>query len=256
MGELEEKIKKELLKSGFPLQIYCRRCLTENDWDILSASEYYISASTIKKEIDVIGYSGVTLNEKTYIQYELFIECKKNEDNPWIFFKNDSATRNDVLLSYKCAAPNKWPIDLSNVKNLHFPKTASSSIYTLAFKLKEKGNQIYEAISSVILAHRLRWEFLDEIWNDEKVEEIEFSTISVDFLTILFDGRLYLAELKEDGTPELTETNNLVYCHKETKPGKSYCYNIDIVNRDYFPSYLKILNKDKKAISGFYQGLI
>ncbi len=49
MGEFEEKIKKELLKSGFPLQIYCRRCLLENDWDVLSASEYYISDSDVKR---------------------------------------------------------------------------------------------------------------------------------------------------------------------------------------------------------------
>jgi hypothetical protein len=251
MGELEEKIKKELLKSGFPLQIYCQRCLLENDWDILVASEYFISDRDTK-EIDVIGYYKDELDDKTSISYELIIECKKNEDNPWVFFKDDNPTPNSILSSYICAAPRNWP-DPFYAQGLHFEKLPSSSIYTMAFKKKSKNNQIYEAISKVILAYNLRQEFLEKIWQDEERGENTYSTITISFLNVLFDGKLYLANLEESGTLQLAETTSLVYCHKETKATRCFYYSVDIVNRDYFSDYLKLLDRDRNLISKFYK---
>lgn len=250
MGELEEKIKKELLKSGFPLQILCQRCLLEHDWDILEASEYYISDTDIKKGIDITGISTDKLDNVTDIDYELFIECKKSEDNPWVFFRENNPI-NTILSSYICAAHEKWP-DPCYAKGLHFEKVPSSSIYTMAFK-KNRGNQIYEAISSVLLAYHLRQDFLRKHWQSEERENIAISTIIVSFITILFDGKLYLADLEENGTLELTETGSLIYQYKETKATRCYSYSIDIVNKDYFPSYLEGLNKDRKLISDFYR---
>ena len=72
-------------------------------------------------------------------------------------------------------------------------------------------------------------------------------------LTILFDGKLYLATIKEDSTVELSEKNHIIYYYNEARyPGYRH-YNIDVVTKGYFLDYLDVLNKDRKLLSGFYR---
>lgn len=160
MGELEDKIKKGLLKSGFPLQIFCQRCLMEKNWDILQSSEYYICDSGARKEIDVIGIFEEDPIEETFLDYELHIECKKSADNPWVFFK-DKYPNIDLDILVDCEDPNSvmWPTAIAHtIEDLHFNNTATSSIYTMAFR--KGNNQIYEAVSSVISSYQMRSDFL------------------------------------------------------------------------------------------------
>lgn len=259
MSELEEKIKKELLKSGFPLQIFCRRCLLQNDWEILGAPEYFISDPDIKGEIDALGIYTDELDDKMYIDYEIFIECKKNQNNPWVFFKGKNATI-DIPIFYTRATPKEWPHYLPPIKGLHFEKVPASSIHTTAFQEKKKTNQIYEAISSVSLAYRFRRDFLErhkqareeKEWVRGATEDIVLTTI-ISFLTILLDGKLYLADVGKDDTIDLVETSNIVYSQTEVQFPRVQIYSIDIVTKDYFPNYLRMLNKDRELISEFYR---
>jgi hypothetical protein len=126
----------------------------------------------------------------------------------------------------------------------------------MAFKKKEKGNQIYEAISSVLLSYRLREDFLKKHWLGQKKEGAPSGTIIINFLTVLFDGKLYLADLDETGEINISESNNIVYCLKEIKFPRIEYYNIDIVNKDYFPEYLNLLNKDRELISSSYKKVL
>lgn len=254
MGELEDKIKKELLKSGFPLQIFCLRCLLEKDWYILQSSEYYISENEAKKQIDVIGiYGEDSPPEDTYLNYELHVECKKSVDNPWVFFKDEYPNIDlEVLVDYESVETVEWGTDIAHtIKDLHFNNAPTSSIYTMAFR---KGtNQIYDAFSSVLYSYQFRSDFLKRHREKRQRQGMRQNGIIVSFLTILFDGKLYLADVGKDDNINLVETNNIIYCQRETRFPRFKSYTIDVVTRDYFPNYLDILNKDRELISKFYR---
>jgi len=246
MGELEEKIKKELLKSGFPLQIFCQRCLLENNWG-MSGSEWMIFDDQSKKEIDTIGHFQEDLGKNTTIFYTLHIECKKSRDNPWIFFKEEVPLVYPVIQYENIAL--RYPFEVAHsLKDLHFYHTLFSSIYTMAFQ--GKGNQIYEAISNVLSSYQFHREFFGKHRRSRKPK---FSIIEVDFFTILLDGKLYLATVEEDDSISLGEQNHIIYYHREVKYPQFRHYNIEIVSKDYFSDYLNILNKDRELISEFYR---
>lgn len=247
MDELEEKIKKELLKSGFPLQIFCQRCLLGNKWG-MSGSEHMIFDDESKKEIDTHGYFQKELGKNTTIFYTLHVECKKNHDNPWVFFKTELPFVH-ILIEYENVVFKKHVSEIPyRIKGLHFHHTPFSGIYTMAFQ--GKGNQIYEAILSVLLSYQFHADFFKK---HRGVRKPKYNMILVDFLTILFDGKLYLATVEEDDSINLVEQNHIIYYHREVKYPKFRHYNIEIVTKDYFPDYLNILNKDRELISKLYK---
>ncbi len=253
MGELEEKIKKELQKSGFPLEIFCQRCLLEKNWDILESSEYYVLENDTRKQVDVVGYFTESLRRKTPITYECHIECKKSADNPWVFFEDVRPTAGvKIHVDYESIEAARWSTSIVHAKkDLHFNNVAKSSIYTMAFK---KGtNQIYEAISSILSYYEFRSDFLKKHREQRQLEGERQNLIIVSFLTILFDGKLYLANIEKGDNINLTETNNIILCQAETKFPRTRSYTIDIVTRDYFLDYLDLLNRDRELISNFYK---
>lgn len=262
MGELEEKIKKELLKSGFPLQIFCQRCLLQKGWDILESSDYYIGEDGTKKEIDVIGLFMDDSFRETIIHYEVHIECKKNVGNHWVFFKDESLNvftkwlvDYEITKSVRRQTKKPFTIRISHpIEHLHCNNIPTSSTYTMAFR--KNTNQIYEAVSSVLSSYQLRRDFLQRHIKARQSEGIRQNSIGVSFLIILFEGRLFLADVGKDDSVDLVETGNIIYCQKEIKFPRVRAYNINVVTRDYFLNYLDMLNEDRKLISKFYGDII
>jgi len=251
MGELEEKIKKEIMKSGFPLQIFCQRCLLQHDWG-MSGSEYMLFEGEVKKQIDAMGYFQEALDRDTTIFYTLHIECKKNHDNPWVFFKEDVPYEH-LLIEYENIKFKKMDFEVINsIKDLHYHKTPLSSIYTMAFM--SKGNQIYEAILNLLSSYQFHSEFRKK--HIEERGKPELKIIDVEFLIILFDGKLYLASIEKDDSISLEEKNHIMCYHREVKYPQFRHYNIEIVTKGYFPEFLDILTKDRKLISDFYKSEI
>ena len=258
MSDLEDKIKKELLKSGFPLEVFCQRTLVNNKWTVYGPQEISIN-DDITKEIDILALTYYRTGRNSQIVFTLHLECKKNRENPWVFFK-ENKSHNDFLLveyvnldfsliSHKISRVPRFPI--SEMKEHHFRSTPSSSIYTMAFKIGT--NQIYEAVSSVISSAQFLSEFRQKHRKDRNSKNI---IISVYYLTIVFDGKLYIADVVGSDNVELSETQHLIYYHQKAEFPKHKHYNIEIVTRDYFDTYLKILNKDNETTVKLYEKLL
>ena len=113
-----------------------------------------------------------------------------------------------------------------------------------------KGNQIHEAILSVLSSYQFHSEFFGK---HRSARKPDFNIIDVAFLTILFDGKLYLATIEEDDSINLEEKTHIVYYRREVKYPKFRHYNIEIVSKNYFSDYLNILNKDRELISEYYR---
>ena len=79
--KLINKIKKGLIKSGFPLEMKVSKILKKNGWNH-SMSNYYLDfEANVYREYDI--HAGKTING---INVTLFIECKKSDEKQVILY--------------------------------------------------------------------------------------------------------------------------------------------------------------------------
>lgn len=87
-----EFIKREIEKSGFPLEIEVSSILKEDGWEILPSSPYIDQDERKWREIDIKAYKSADIGShgksiKPYrLTLALIIECKKSEELAWVFF--------------------------------------------------------------------------------------------------------------------------------------------------------------------------
>jgi hypothetical protein len=85
-----EFVAEELRKSGFPLEIQVADILSENGWSVFPSYLYFDYDDGVHKELDIIAYKvlkgQIDASDYYNVHVELLIECKKREDNTWVFF--------------------------------------------------------------------------------------------------------------------------------------------------------------------------
>nr|MDO8080825.1 hypothetical protein [Candidatus Freyarchaeota archaeon] len=85
-------IKKEIERSGFPLEIEISSILKEDEWEVLPSSPYYDKDEGKWREIDIKAYKSAERSSqggsiKPYrLTLALIIECKKSDEFAWVFF--------------------------------------------------------------------------------------------------------------------------------------------------------------------------
>lgn len=85
-------IKREIERSGFPLEIEISTILEKNGWNVHPSSPFLDEDENKWREIDLKSYksSESTLENKSLKPYRLnltlIIECKKSEEFAWVFF--------------------------------------------------------------------------------------------------------------------------------------------------------------------------
>lgn len=86
--ELSDKVKRELIKSGFPLELQCRRELYEHQW-VHSLNRTYADSEGVHHEIDAIAVKQASFTSKSrshnMVNSIIVVECKKNESNHFVF---------------------------------------------------------------------------------------------------------------------------------------------------------------------------
>ena len=85
-------IKKEIERSGFPLEMEISSILKEDGWEVLPSSPYLDKDEGKWREIDVKAYKSASeASQDTSIKpyrltLALIIECKKSDEFAWVFF--------------------------------------------------------------------------------------------------------------------------------------------------------------------------
>ena len=86
--QLREKIKNELVKCGFPLEIYCREKLLKSGFG-LGSDQYYFDSQNKLREIDGEAdiQKKIKYKDKEMILFlKIHIECKESDKKQWVFF--------------------------------------------------------------------------------------------------------------------------------------------------------------------------
>jgi hypothetical protein len=270
--ELANKIKQELLKSGFPLEIRCRQLMRRHGWQ-LDDDRIYLDSDGVEHEIDAVGINSLmdllaglqgmeseSEEWKPLTLYQLIVECKKNSSDHWVFFEDglleppllsavSTLKESDNLrLQYIFQVPD------DSVRDHHYLASKAVGSYCMAFKADR--NQIYEGLRELLSAFRhVREEWTTTLKPFKKASVSDSASedssplVYVLYPVLVFDGRLFVAELV-DGDLRVSETNQVVYSAMHPSYLKTRI-TVDVIRADVFDNYLTSVEQDMRIIDSY-----
>jgi hypothetical protein len=243
----KEKIKQEILKSGYPLEFFCLQNL--KDWGLIF-NKQYVSDNGDLREIDLNGYlqdSYATDQVEVTLQTNLLIECKKNLSNPWVFFKEPICPAIPNLAIRPQTATKKFNrVDLMGTIKEHLYNTNENKCrtYMLPFvhEDKKESRQIYDSVIKLIDCFRFQSVSRNKLVSTSETGK-PFLYLDVYYLTIVFDGQLFIADLLKEEV-DIQDTNHIVLFVSRSESEGLNNYTLDVVHKDHFAEYLVELRKD------------
>lgn len=299
-GEIE-KIKKDILKAGLPLELEISEILKQNEWRVDNQSHYYDEQTGKAREIDIVASKSFKpKHSQIYdrVSVNLIIECKKSS-KPWIFYAVEKGINSSFPTSNKLAFINfvlyvkhwvklkeeqkeltKEPATLPYEKDvmkkaLQFFFEQINELGSMVHYYNKFGNEIgiipyvaftkkgdnsgrddlFEAKNQVIKA------LIYEIDQHQSTPNImNQSTMGLVYPIIVLDGKLYKCVKKGDfrvipikyiqyKTTHLRSKDQKIYFNlpsevKEVFYRGADTYLIEIVKKEFFTNFLKIVEKE------------
>lgn len=243
--EIKKKIEKELLSSGFLLELYCENKLLKKGFGVEFA-QYFVDEEGVNREIDICANYQDSYKEKA--QNTLFssviIECKKNKKHPWVFIEDLSGGH---LNCYSDSSKVQEELNVYSIDH-HYLKKPASKNYNVCFcgPNSRDHRQIYDAVKNVISYYEFSLERIKKL---RKSSESNKVGTNIFYLTVVFDGLLFLANAKPKDI-KLKEVKHVILnvSQQNKKDNKYHYYSIDIVQKSYFDFFLNGLKKDHKSL--------
>lgn len=259
-----EYIKREIMKTGYPLELEIYSLLKSNPKWYPNAKAYFLDEEERKgRSIDIYAFESPTLDAEYNIikppidplnfDLRLAIECKKSNRN-WIFFpiEEDFASIDGQGISFmedQNGSSLIFYFSISGFEHYNPFKNKIASNYTI---LKEGKDEILEAsmqlIKYITYSKYKRMEILSGI--DNSLYQITFW-----FPIIVFDGELWNVFLEEGKVKEVIESKHTILrnTYRPIHSINEANFVIDVVHRSYFEEFLGIINKD---IDGLINSLL
>lgn len=262
--KLIEHLEKEIEKTGYPVEMEISTLLDEGNWLVEWNDYYFDYDQNVAREIDVRATPFKSQKEEKQKE-EIFscypflaIECKKSESYAWVFFK-----RKLKLGKFGCEGQyldyiNAWnieerfyPVYLTLLEKLHYYRSKEFSRAYKQIKLKKdrvsSKDEIFEAINQLLKYVSYEIEgYIDPYKNGlMKIMSNVFF-----FPIIVFDGKLYEAVLKDKrlGLKRANHTTVLSFYRPRHAPHR-FPFFIDVVQRNYFPKFLRLIEKEIELVS-------
>jgi hypothetical protein len=270
MSDFEEKVKKEIEKTGLPTEILATKALKDNGWNVFNEYPYLDREENKIRTLDINAnktFLTKTLNSnktqsKIELLCELYIECKKSVKSSWVFFTEPmpesfikfSIERltydvvygiyNEALRAYLKSNENleieasEEPITIFSKIPVRFEKIEYKIAlsHQAVFGNKENKKEFYEAVMQLLksLYHR----DLEEANSTSPKTSIKNNII---LPIILFNGNLFECYYDKGQlcTPQIQYTRYLAH----GLPNQRLPALIDVMPLDYFPNYLKLIQE-------------
>lgn len=85
--DLKVKIEEWLEKGGYPLEMQVCQVFSNNGFDVVPSDFYLDDESGQSREIDLIASHTIEF-DKFLVTFTYIVECKNNNDKPWVAFEN------------------------------------------------------------------------------------------------------------------------------------------------------------------------
>lgn len=266
--DLKTKIKEDLLKSGFPLELEISRKLEDREWNVLQNEYISEEEKDQEYEIDILGikmFEKDINGTKFKLFPKLIIECKKAEKHPWVFFTREkqAVDKPHRLIKQVSNFGVNRPFRLPNHKfyydfdylgneidfiglNTFSWKTKATS-YCQAFRDPNKENQVYKAIRSLLRNLRIIKNKQNKSLSQGQWSEI---ILEIYFPIIVLDGNLFEGYLDK----EELEINEIDYIPLVINSGENDLQRVlvQIVKKDYVEALIDNIKKDCETLIDGY----
>ena len=275
--KLEGYLAEELSRTGYPLEIEISS-MFDKTYYLVSNNEYFYDWEEDKaREIDIAAVWSPKKDEKDEmilpfrIVHRLVIECKRSDIHAWIFLtlpkKSLLTFEGNCICFDSIATKDASYCFMEGLQDtckrlLHYDsfdrisRTYAEIKYAKPKGQKSRKSEIFEAKNQLVkfIAYDI-FQFLRR-WEDRNLDPKTNHLIWMYHPTIVFDGKLYEAIVK-DGAIKLFERKHLLL---STKHSPKYIeefpntetpdldYLIDVVRKDYFGDFVKILENEYTTI--------
>ena len=242
----EDKIVENLIKTGLPTEIQVHKLLYKRGWDVRSQYSFIDESGPIRSCDFKASFYGELVSEDSDERYvcQLFIECKKSDKKPWVFYTGpepeyELEERLAALFEptqYKRNDPDKeLYAGLEKIKNIH--DNVHSSIaysYQIPFVNQKKVNyqrDFYTAEMQVLKA----------IYNSEPIPRDNIDYLNV-YPLIIFDGNMFKCDLVGDDL--IVSRIDYVRYSSSGIPENKKDVLIDVVTMDYLELYIELVESE------------
>lgn len=253
-------IKKELKKSGYPLENYIQAALADRDWHV-QPNAYFLDKDTNKgRELDIKAhYEGVASSSWSNFLLQLLVQCRRLPGNAWIFFSIPRRSTFYTRISkYSLADLVKgWTPGIFDTKETHFDKsqvlaTNYCEIITDSSKSNKRTNNIWNCVVTLIKAtyqelesaHSDHEQFLKEDFASfDEFAKAPGELIYIFYPVIVFEGKMYEAKFFEDNIALQKRDYVQLFVDYQSGHYKGE-FLIDVVTKERFSHYLKDIMTD------------
>lgn len=201
---LIDHLKREILKTGYPLEIEVSSLL-DNKWDVINTDTYVDKDEGKTRDIDINATRYTLTQNDVDFTVNLTIECKKSDKHAWIFFtrpyeKNYMDINGQYLDAEQRFLQNIGTITLMKLilepSALHYWNLKQVAVCFSEFPIQGKQEdhhlkQIFEA------QNQIKKYIVDKKSVNMSDEGYPFF-IDFHFPCIVFDGKMFEAEVNKD----------------------------------------------------------
>jgi len=259
-----EAIKKDILESGFSLELETSRLLRSRGWRVQNSVYYMDWHAGRAREIDVIGTRGGQVfaadgsGDFLLLYYNLIIECKKDDGKPWVFFFSGSEPEPRVKFEHKrypsIAGLYRYSFLETKEKHInhhYFTVRRKSRSHRVAF-IDQTNTPIHQGIDAVIKATVFRTESDSHLKRPPQGGPPIWAIIWLCYPVIVFDGHLYECTIIND-EPQLNSVGYLQHLadhqsHKEMGALGFETIPIDVVQSNHLDKFLDMIEQKHEEL--------
>jgi len=243
LPDAKDHIRKEVLKTGFPLELEVFSMLKPGPWVVTAQDYYYDEDEKKARYVDLSAFSAPIVKGGRLVKpvepiefiWNLAIECKKSAKN-WIFFPVE-----DWYIGTSGQTLNYNMTYLTGLGFGHYNPSESktASIYTI---LDSGKDEIFEAVMQVVkyISYSKK-----KIENRTKHSESSKYSINFWFPIIVLDGRMWNIIVRSGQITDINESQHtLLKVQYGSFDDEEEPYVIDVVNKSYFPKLMNIIHQD------------
>jgi hypothetical protein len=250
MSDIKERLKREIEKSGYPLEIQLIYFLRNSNWVALPQDYYFDKELQLERQIDIMATPFFKTWKKRnaslspfIFNWFLAIECKKTNRN-WVFFPIS-----ELVIScsgqYVDFLEAKTGMSLMDeIIPYRFGHYSDFREAAYVFTVFPKGkDEIFEAKTQILkyISYQKNERIL--ALKNSKGYNLEFW-----FPIIVVDGSIWQAKISQNKVDDIEKVDHVLLKtrYKSSYLGNPFSYTIDIVTKDQFPL---LINRIKKDIS-------
>jgi hypothetical protein len=254
-------LKREIKKTGYPLEIEISSQL-DKVWEYVVNTDSYFDKDEKKlRDIDIFAFDSIG-SQKTFpiiLRVGLVIECKKDEDSAWVFFtrpyKYDGEVEGQYVDEVQSVTKNTECTEVMDKilpkVSLHYKSSSRTAIAydTFCFNTTKrsfstKKREIFEAQNQITkyVGHTIEQSIM------ERARYYHVYPIQFFFPCIILDGLMYDA-IVDNGSLTLKESDHVVLSSQYRSPYSIYENRvlIDVVRKSYFREYQKLIRQDVES---------